>query len=57
MQEKNIFFNNTKYSIVFLFYIYARKKYFYNNTEYSVVFLFYIYARKKINFLLIQNTQ
>ena len=29
IHKKNVFFNNTKYSIVFQFYIYARKKYIY----------------------------
>ena len=54
-QGKKYFFINTKYSIVFLFYIYARKKYFFINTKYSIVFVFYICKRKKIFFLSTQN--
>ena len=55
-RKKNFFFNNTKYSIIFPFYIIPRISFFNNNIKYSIIFHFYIIPRKK-EFLIIQNSQ
>ena len=45
MQEKKYFFDNAKNSVVFLFYIYARKKKIINYIKWLTI----LYMHKKIN--------